>query len=45
MAKYGAELTEKIGSLIEDEFFTVSQGCKETGISRRRGHFICVLLY
>ena len=34
MAKYSTELTEKIVSLLEDEFFTVSQVCKATGISR-----------
>ena len=34
MAKYSTELTEKIVSLLEDEFFTVSQACKATGISR-----------
>ena len=33
MAKYGAELTEKIVNLIEDEFFTVSQVCKAVNIS------------
>lgn len=35
MAKYGAELTEKIINLVEDEFFTVSQVCKATSISRQ----------
>ncbi|WP_419031784.1 hypothetical protein [Dysgonomonas gadei] len=39
MAKYGAELTEKIVSLIEDEFFTVSQVCKATGISRQTFYY------
>jgi AcrR family transcriptional regulator len=39
MAKYGAELTEKIVDLIEDEFFTVSQVCKATGISRQTFYF------
>ncbi|MBF0650916.1 hypothetical protein IR083_19040 [Dysgonomonas sp. GY75] len=34
MAKYSTELTEKIVNLLEDEFFTVSQVCKATGISR-----------
>ena len=34
MTKYNTELTEKIVNLIEDEFFTVSQVCKATGISR-----------
>ena len=34
MAKYGAELTEKIVNLIEEEFFTVSQVCKAVSISR-----------
>ena len=35
MAKYGAELTEKIVNLIEGEFLTASQVCKATGISRQ----------
>jgi transposase-like protein len=35
MAKYSTELTEKIVNLIEDEFFTISQVCKATGISRQ----------
>ncbi|MDR1504864.1 MAG: helix-turn-helix domain-containing protein [Prevotella sp.] len=34
MAKYNADLTEKILTLIEDEFFTVSQVCKAVNISR-----------
>jgi len=39
MAKYGTELTEKIISLIEDEFFTISQVCKATGISRQTFYY------
>jgi len=39
MAKYGTELTEKIISLIEDEFFTLSQVCKATGISRQTFYY------
>ncbi|MDR2001591.1 MAG: hypothetical protein LBQ74_01020 [Prevotella sp.] len=39
MAKYETELTEKIISLIEDEFFTISQVCKATGISRQTFYY------
>jgi transposase-like protein len=35
MAKYSAELTEKITELIEEKFFTISQVCKATGVSRQ----------
>ena len=35
MAKYSIELAEKMAGLIADEFYTISEVCKATGVSRQ----------